>query len=90
MRLLKCHIREIQAYLENFLTHQEIRFQQLGISTFSRLQAGTSLLLGTAKRCLLPSEAHGHGPVTVCHLLCPAVTLLGSCRWGWPCSPEET
>ncbi|OXB70017.1 UNVERIFIED_CONTAM: hypothetical protein H355_011758 [Colinus virginianus] len=42
MLLLKCHIREIQAYLRNFLTHQEVRFQQLAISTFCRLQAGMS------------------------------------------------
>ncbi|KFV10825.1 hypothetical protein N339_05291, partial [Pterocles gutturalis] len=42
--LLKHHIEEIQAYLKNFLTHQEIRFQQLGISTFCRLQAGMSSL----------------------------------------------
>ncbi|KFV10417.1 hypothetical protein N340_14230, partial [Tauraco erythrolophus] len=38
--LLKRHIGEMQAYLEKFLTHQEIRFQQLGISTFCRLQEG--------------------------------------------------
>ncbi|KAM6406218.1 uncharacterized protein J5M81_002989 isoform 3-T3 [Pluvialis apricaria] len=38
MVLLKRHIREIQAYLKNFLAHQEIRFQQLGISTFCRLR----------------------------------------------------
>ncbi|XP_049655834.1 uncharacterized protein LOC126038300 isoform X1 [Accipiter gentilis] len=38
MLLLKSHTRETQAYLENFLTHQEIRFQQLGISTFCRLR----------------------------------------------------
>ncbi|KFW94669.1 hypothetical protein N336_04511, partial [Phalacrocorax carbo] len=44
MLLLKRHIREIQAYLKNFLTHREIRFQQLGISTFCRLRAGTSFL----------------------------------------------
>ncbi|XP_065691062.2 uncharacterized protein [Patagioenas fasciata] len=37
--LLKHHIGEIQAYLKNFLVHQEIRFQQLGIATFCRLQA---------------------------------------------------
>uniref|UniRef100_A0A8C3GDE6 Vacuolar protein 8 n=1 Tax=Cairina moschata TaxID=8855 RepID=A0A8C3GDE6_CAIMO len=49
MRLLKCHIREIQAYLENFLTHQEIRFQQLGISTFSRLQADPEFSLAFRK-----------------------------------------
>ncbi|XP_021245605.1 vacuolar protein 8-like isoform X2 [Numida meleagris] len=39
MLLLKCHIREIQAYLRNFLTHREVRFQQVAISTFCRLQA---------------------------------------------------
>ncbi|KFQ80473.1 hypothetical protein N335_02604, partial [Phaethon lepturus] len=44
MLLLKCHIGEIQAYLRNFLTHQEIRFQQLGISTFCRLREGMSLV----------------------------------------------
>ncbi|KFQ36770.1 hypothetical protein N331_01078, partial [Merops nubicus] len=44
MLLLKRHIGEIQAYLKNFLTHQEIRFQQLGISTFCRLREGTSSL----------------------------------------------
>ncbi|XP_061234461.1 uncharacterized protein LOC133225735 isoform X2 [Neopsephotus bourkii] len=38
MLLLKRHIRDIQAYLKNFLTHREIRFQQLGISTFCRLR----------------------------------------------------
>ncbi|XP_035755726.1 vacuolar protein 8 isoform X4 [Egretta garzetta] len=38
MLLSKRHIGEIQAYLKNFLTHQEIRFQQLGISTFCRLR----------------------------------------------------
>ncbi|KAF1467606.1 hypothetical protein FQV17_0002532, partial [Megadyptes antipodes antipodes] len=42
MLLVKRHIGEIQAYLKNFLTHQEIRFQQLGISTFCRLREGTS------------------------------------------------
>ncbi|XP_008492310.1 vacuolar protein 8 isoform X4 [Calypte anna] len=38
MLLLKQHIEEIQAYLTNFLIHPEIRFQQLGISTFCRLR----------------------------------------------------
>ncbi|KAM6278797.1 uncharacterized protein LJ264_001590 isoform 2-T3 [Porphyrio hochstetteri] len=38
MLLLKCHSGEIQTYLRSFLTHQEIRFQQLGISTFCRLR----------------------------------------------------
>ncbi|KFO13745.1 hypothetical protein N312_13220, partial [Balearica regulorum gibbericeps] len=42
MLLVKRHIGEIQAYLKNFLTHQEVRFQQLGISTFCRLQEGMS------------------------------------------------
>ncbi|KFZ61479.1 hypothetical protein N321_02887, partial [Antrostomus carolinensis] len=42
MLLLKRHIGEVQACLENFLTHQEIRFQQLGISTFCRLREGMS------------------------------------------------
>jgi len=46
MLLLKRHIGEVQAYLQNFLTHQEIRFQQLGISAFCRLREGTSSLLG--------------------------------------------
>ncbi|KYO19063.1 uncharacterized protein LOC102558480 isoform X2 [Alligator mississippiensis] len=36
--LLKCHIKDIQCYIMNFLTHQEIRFQQLGISTICKLQ----------------------------------------------------
>ncbi|KFR07377.1 hypothetical protein N306_14944, partial [Opisthocomus hoazin] len=44
MLLLKRHIGEVQAYLQNFLTHQEIRFQQLGISAFCRLREGTSSL----------------------------------------------
>ncbi|KFQ26935.1 hypothetical protein N332_02095, partial [Mesitornis unicolor] len=44
MLLLKHHMREIQAYLNDFLTHQEIRFQQLGISTFCRLREGMSVL----------------------------------------------
>ncbi|RMC12826.1 hypothetical protein DUI87_10351 [Hirundo rustica rustica] len=39
MLLWKHHIGEIQTYLKNFLTHQEVRFQQLGISTFCRLRA---------------------------------------------------
>ncbi|XP_014734573.1 PREDICTED: vacuolar protein 8-like isoform X3 [Sturnus vulgaris] len=39
MILWKHHIGEIQAYIKNFLTHQEVRFQQLGISTFCRLRA---------------------------------------------------
>ncbi|XP_009555766.2 uncharacterized protein LOC104056236 isoform X1 [Cuculus canorus] len=38
MFLWKRHIGEIQAYLKNFLTHPEVRFQQLGISTFCRLR----------------------------------------------------
>ncbi|KAI6071269.1 Vacuolar protein 8-like protein [Aix galericulata] len=49
MRLLKCHISEIQAYLENFLTHQEIRFQQLGIATLCRLQADPEFSLAFRK-----------------------------------------
>ncbi|KFP85434.1 hypothetical protein N311_02285, partial [Apaloderma vittatum] len=44
MLLLKHHTGRIQAYLENFLTHREIRFQQLGISTFCRLREGTCVL----------------------------------------------
>ncbi|XP_019405746.1 PREDICTED: vacuolar protein 8-like isoform X1 [Crocodylus porosus] len=41
--LLKYHITEIQYYLMNFLTHQEIRFQQLGISTVCKLQEDPEL-----------------------------------------------
>ncbi|POI23031.1 hypothetical protein CIB84_013221 [Bambusicola thoracicus] len=52
MLLLKCHISEIQAYLRNFLTHQEVRFQQLAISTFCRLQAGTSSPPGSTSGAL--------------------------------------
>ncbi|XP_032626883.1 uncharacterized protein LOC116819332 [Chelonoidis abingdonii] len=37
MSLLKCHMEEVQRYLMNFLNHQEIRFQQLGISTLGKL-----------------------------------------------------
>ncbi|XP_029766910.1 vacuolar protein 8-like [Terrapene carolina triunguis] len=37
MSLLKCHLEEVQLYLMNFLSHQEIRFQQLGISTLGKL-----------------------------------------------------
>ncbi|XP_074943825.1 uncharacterized protein LOC142054754 isoform X1 [Phalacrocorax aristotelis] len=47
--LLKRHIREIQAYLKNFLTHREIRFQQLGISTFCRLRADPEFSLAFTK-----------------------------------------
>ncbi|OXB68428.1 hypothetical protein ASZ78_010049 [Callipepla squamata] len=49
MLLLKCHIREFQAYLRNFLTHQEVRFQQLAISTFCRLQADPEFSLAFRK-----------------------------------------
>ncbi|XP_029878994.1 vacuolar protein 8-like isoform X4 [Aquila chrysaetos chrysaetos] len=49
MPLLKSHTREIQAYLENFLTHQEIRFQQLGISTFCRLREDPEFSLAFRK-----------------------------------------
>ncbi|XP_052530764.1 uncharacterized protein LOC128076738 [Tympanuchus pallidicinctus] len=49
MLLLKCHITEIQAYLRNFLTHQEVRFQQLAISTFCRLQADPEFSLAFRK-----------------------------------------
>nr|XP_006123909.2 vacuolar protein 8-like [Pelodiscus sinensis] len=38
MSLLKCHLGEVQHYLMNFLNRQEIRFQQLGISTLGKLQ----------------------------------------------------
>ncbi|EMP37407.1 hypothetical protein UY3_05388, partial [Chelonia mydas] len=41
--LLKCHMEEVQRYLMNFLNHQEIRFQQLGISTLGKLLEGMSL-----------------------------------------------
>ncbi|KFP30522.1 hypothetical protein N325_12452, partial [Colius striatus] len=44
MHLLKSHVAEIEGYLQHFLTHQEIRFQQLGISTFCRLREGASVL----------------------------------------------
>ncbi|XP_064913188.1 uncharacterized protein LOC102096500 isoform X1 [Columba livia] len=47
--LLKHHIGEIQAYLKNFLVHQEIRFQQLGIATFCRLQADPEFALAFRK-----------------------------------------
>uniref|UniRef100_A0A669P5U1 Vacuolar protein 8 n=1 Tax=Phasianus colchicus TaxID=9054 RepID=A0A669P5U1_PHACC len=49
MLLLKCHIIEIQAYLRNFLTHQEVRFQQLAISTLCRLQADPEFSLAFRK-----------------------------------------
>ncbi|KAM6271736.1 uncharacterized protein M6G45_003108 isoform 1-T1 [Spheniscus humboldti] len=49
MLLVKRHIGEIQAYLKNFLTHQEIRFQQLGISTFCRLQEDPEFSLAFRK-----------------------------------------
>ncbi|KGL79512.1 hypothetical protein N309_06149, partial [Tinamus guttatus] len=42
MRLLRCHIAETQAYLRNFLSHPEVRFQQLGIATLCGLQGGAS------------------------------------------------
>ncbi|XP_053792965.1 uncharacterized protein LOC128784985 isoform X3 [Vidua chalybeata] len=49
MLLWKHHIGEIQAYLKNFLTHQEVRFQQLGISTFCRLRADPDFSLAFRK-----------------------------------------
>ncbi|XP_031957977.1 vacuolar protein 8-like isoform X3 [Corvus moneduloides] len=49
MLLWKHHIGEIQAYLKNFLTHQEVRFQQLGISTFCRLRADPEFSLAFGK-----------------------------------------
>ncbi|KAL9863360.1 uncharacterized protein GJ701_001567 isoform 2-T2 [Geothlypis trichas] len=49
MLLWKYHIEEIQAYLKNFLTHQEVRFQQLGISTLCRLQADPDFSLAFRK-----------------------------------------
>ncbi|XP_015713870.1 vacuolar protein 8-like isoform X2 [Coturnix japonica] len=49
MLLLKYHITEIQAYLRNFLTHQEVRFQQLAISTFCRLQTDPEFSLAFRK-----------------------------------------
>uniref|UniRef100_A0A8D0H5J3 Vacuolar protein 8 n=1 Tax=Sphenodon punctatus TaxID=8508 RepID=A0A8D0H5J3_SPHPU len=36
--ILKAHVSEVQHYLVKFLSHQEIRFQQLGISTLCMLQ----------------------------------------------------
>ncbi|XP_065488362.1 uncharacterized protein LOC135987405 isoform X2 [Caloenas nicobarica] len=47
--LLKHHIGEIQAYLKNFLVHQETRFQQLGIATFCRLRADPEFALAFGK-----------------------------------------
>ncbi|XP_010003865.1 PREDICTED: vacuolar protein 8-like [Chaetura pelagica] len=47
--LLRGHTAEIQAYLQNFLTHQEIRFQQLGISTLCRLRADPEFSLAFRK-----------------------------------------
>ncbi|XP_030912133.1 vacuolar protein 8-like [Geospiza fortis] len=49
MLLCKYHIGEIQAYLKNFLTHQEVRFQQLGISTLCRLRADPDFSLAFRK-----------------------------------------
>ncbi|XP_037986899.1 vacuolar protein 8-like isoform X2 [Motacilla alba alba] len=49
MLLWKYHIGEIQAYLKNFLTHQEVRFQQLGISTLCRLRADPDFSLAFRK-----------------------------------------
>ncbi|KAM6323692.1 uncharacterized protein AAHN32_014900 [Aegotheles albertisi] len=49
MLLLKHHIREAEACLKNFLTHQDIRFQQLGISTFCRLQEDPEFSLAFRK-----------------------------------------
>ncbi|XP_063185587.1 uncharacterized protein LOC134513206 isoform X3 [Chroicocephalus ridibundus] len=49
MLLLKRHVREIQAYLKNFLAHREIRFQQLGISTFCRLREDPEFSLAFRK-----------------------------------------
>ncbi|XP_030054364.1 vacuolar protein 8 [Microcaecilia unicolor] len=37
MSLLKCEMEAVQHYLMNFLKHQELRFQQLGISTVCTL-----------------------------------------------------
>ncbi|KAM6083974.1 uncharacterized protein LJ206_006350 [Theristicus caerulescens] len=48
--LLKRHVGEIQAYLKNFLTHQEIRLQQLGISTFCRLRKDPEFSLAFRKK----------------------------------------
>ncbi|XP_071596939.1 uncharacterized protein [Heliangelus exortis] len=47
--LSKQHIEEIQAYLMNFLIHPEIRFQQLGISTFCRLREDPEFSLAFRK-----------------------------------------
>ncbi|XP_077207900.1 uncharacterized protein LOC143844525 isoform X2 [Paroedura picta] len=41
VHLLKCHISKIQQYLMRYFTHQETRFQQLGISTLCVLQKDT-------------------------------------------------
>ncbi|XP_010157048.1 PREDICTED: uncharacterized protein LOC104514932, partial [Eurypyga helias] len=49
MPLWKRHIGEIQAYLKNFLTHREIRFQQLGISTYCRLRGDPEFSLAFRK-----------------------------------------
>ncbi|XP_054249429.1 uncharacterized protein LOC128976271 [Indicator indicator] len=49
MLLLKRHTGEIQAYLRSFLTHQELRFQQLGISTFCRLREDPEFSLAFRK-----------------------------------------
>ncbi|XP_054678591.1 uncharacterized protein LOC129205317 isoform X1 [Grus americana] len=49
MLLVKRHIGEVQAYLKNFLTHREVRFQQLGISTFCRLQEDPEFSLAFRK-----------------------------------------
>ncbi|XP_060114822.1 uncharacterized protein LOC132586740 isoform X2 [Heteronotia binoei] len=44
VQLLKSHINKIQQYLMKYLTHQETRFQQLGISTLCLLQKDTEFL----------------------------------------------
>ncbi|XP_071405243.1 uncharacterized protein [Pithys albifrons albifrons] len=49
MVLWKHHIEEIQAYLKSFLTHREIRFQQLGISTFCKLREDPEFSLAFRK-----------------------------------------
>ncbi|XP_068006428.1 uncharacterized protein [Melanerpes formicivorus] len=49
MLLLKQRMGEIQAYLRSFLTHQELRFQQLGISTFCRLREDPEFSLAFRK-----------------------------------------
>ncbi|KAI1240844.1 hypothetical protein IHE44_0009289 [Lamprotornis superbus] len=66
MILWKHHIGEIQAYVKNFLTHQEVRFQQLGISTFCRLRAGVYFI--SAAALTLEAGLAGPGRVLPVHV----------------------